>query len=77
MSKIRKPTVELETDVPRAARPSRIRREPPPPPGQSLVKQLTLGGDAERDQWTVILGVLMFGITITFLILFFSDYTSH
>ena len=74
MSKIRKPTVELDTGAPR---PSRIRREPPPPPGQSLIKQLTLGGDAERDQWTVILGVLMFGLTITFLILFFSDYTSH
>jgi len=75
MSKIRKPTVELDTAA--AARPSRIRREPPPPAGQSLLKQLSVGGDPERDQWTVILGVLMFGITITFLILFFSDYTSH
>ena len=57
-------------------RPSRIRREPPAAKAQPLLKQLSIGGDAQRDQWTVIIGVLMFGVAISFLILWISDYTS-
>lgn len=60
-----RPTVEL--------RPSKIRREPPAPTAQ----QGLLPEPTEREAWTVILGVLMFGIAITIIILGLSDYTSR
>jgi hypothetical protein len=78
MSKIRKQTVELESgaaSTSSSARPSRIRREPPPQP-TGLAKLSWLPEGRERETWTVVAGVMMFGVLITFLILFFSDYTS-
>lgn len=60
-----KPTVEL--------RPSKIRREPPPPPGKLTL--LPVGRESETS--TVVIGVLLFALAITFLILWTSDYTSH
>ena len=53
-----------------AARPSRIRRDPPPP--EAKPKELAPPG--ERETWTVVIGVLMFGIAITIIILGISDY---
>ena len=60
-------TVELQ--------PSKIRREPPPQP--SLLKQALLPDDAtERETWTVVIGVMLFGVAITFLTIWFSDFTA-
>ena len=73
MSKIRKPTVELNSGAPR---PSKIRREPPAQPVGPLAKLAWLPEGRERDTWTVVIGVVMFGLLFAFLILFFSDYTS-
>ena len=52
-----------------AARPSRIRREPPPQP-----KPQVIAPPGEREAWTVVIGVLSFGIAITIIILGISDY---
>ena len=68
MNKTWKPsrtTVEL--------RPSRIRREPPPPPEKP--KELK-AYPTERESWAVAIGVLLFGIAITIIIIAVSEYTS-
>lgn len=54
-------------------RPSRIRRDPPPP---VKVKQAVVPSDPEREAWTVVIGVLLFGLAITIIIFALSDYTS-
>lgn len=59
MSKPGKSTVELSAAAPR---PSRIRREPPPRPAQA--KDKAMADVAEREAWTVALGILMFGLAI-------------
>jgi hypothetical protein len=74
MKKLSKPgknTVELS---PAAPRPSKIRRDPPPP--QRAAKLTVLPDDPEREAWTILIGVLLFGIAITVIIIGFSDYTS-
>ena len=74
MSKLTRPgksTVPLERAQ---ARPSRIRREPPPPTAPT--KQVAMADVAEREAWTVIIGVLMFAVAISIIILGISDYTS-
>ena len=56
-------------------RPSRIRRDPPPP--APVAKPSALNAyPTERETWTVIIGVLMFAIAITIIIIGFSDYTA-
>ena len=70
MNKPAKSFVELNRDGPR---PSRIRREPPPPPEKP--KELK-AYPTERETWAVSIGVLLFGIAITIIIIAFSDYTS-
>lgn len=68
MSKQWKPqrrTVEL--------RPSRIRRDPPAPAAKP--KELK-PYPTEREVWTVVVGVVLFAIAITIIILAISDYTS-
>jgi hypothetical protein len=55
---LRRPTVELST----AARPSRIRREPPPPEPKKKALQPYA---AEREVWTVVIGVVLFALAIT------------
>ncbi len=62
----RRQTVEL--------RPSKIRRDPPPP---QRTKLTVLPDDAsERESWIVITGVVLFGFAIAFLTIWISDYTS-
>ena len=51
-------------------RPSRIRREPPPPPPQ---QRILTPHPTERETWTVVIGIALFGIAITVIILGFSD----
>lgn len=73
MSKPLKPgksTVALPSSGPR---PSKIRREPPPRPAE---KQTVVYDPSDREAWTVAIGVLLFGIAITIIILGFSDYTA-
>ena len=61
-----RPTVELRT--------SKIRREPPP--ASERVKQTVLPDDSENETWAVAIGILAFGLAITFLIFWISDFTS-
>ena len=65
-----KQTVDLATSAAPAVRGSRIRREPPPPERKTLVM-----GRGERDQNTVVIGVLVFALAIFILILAFAGYT--
>ena len=54
-----KPTVELRDDA--AARPSRIRREPPP---EQAVQRAVRAIPSEREAWAVVIGVVLFAIAI-------------
>ena len=65
-----KKTVELNP----SARPSRIRREPPPPvrPAEKAVMSYL----EEREAWVVTVGIIMFGLAVAIIILGFSDITS-
>ena len=56
-----------------AARPSRIRRDPPP----LEAKPKVIAPPGERETMTVIVGVLMFAIAIAIIIFAVSDYTSR
>ena len=51
-------------------RPSRIRREPPAPPPQ---QRILTPHPTERETWTVIIGIALFGLAIFVIILGFSD----
>lgn len=66
----RKPTVGLTPDAPK---PSRIRREPPPPPEKP--KQLRTYVSSEREQWIVVIGVILFALAIMVITFGVSDYT--
>ena len=66
----RKGSVDLERQ---AARPSRIRREPPP---AEKPKSLRAYPTTERETWIVVIGVLLFGIAITIITLGISDFTN-
>lgn len=67
---LRRKTVELTP----AARPSRIRREPPPAPREP--KELR-AYPTERETWTVAIGVVLFAIAIAIITFGISDYTSY
>lgn len=67
MIKIRKPG-----PAPVAARPSRIRRDPP---GRVPDKAAT-EFPAEREMWTVVIGVIAFALALAIIIVGFSDYLS-
>ena len=67
---LRKSSVGLAADVPR---PSRIRRDPPPP---DKPKSLRAYPTTEKETWIVIIGVLLFGIAITIITLGLSDFTN-
>lgn len=54
----RKQTVELSSD---SAKPSRIRREPPP---EQTVQKAVRAIPTEREAWTVVIGVILFAIAI-------------
>lgn len=64
-----KPKVALAGDAPR---PSRIRREPPPP---EKPKTLRAYPTTERETWIVAIGVLLFGLAIAVIIFGVSEYT--
>ncbi|HVM38681.1 MAG TPA: hypothetical protein VM265_09890 [Sphingomicrobium sp.] len=63
-----KPTVEL--------RPSRIRRDPVP-----LAKPAEAAKNywdpSEWETWTVVVGVLFFGLAISIIVIGFSEFTSR
>ena len=61
-----KPSVNLASSGPRV---SRIRRDPPP-----AVKTQAVFDPQERDQWTVIVGVLTFALAIFVIIIAFGIY---
>jgi hypothetical protein len=66
----RKPTVAL--DAPAAARPSRIRRDPPPKAAEKKVRAYP----SEREIWMVVVGVCLFAIAISIITVGFSGFTS-
>ena len=65
----RKPSVDL---APPEVRVSTIRRDPPP-----LVKEITLVDVAERDAWTVVLGIALFALSLFVIVLGFSAFAGH
>jgi LPS sulfotransferase NodH len=69
-----KQTVELQ---PGEVRVSRIRRDPPPPPGatQRAFNSLRAYSDG-WESWMVVTGVSFFAIALTIIAFAFSDYTS-
>lgn len=73
MSKPSKPgkkTVELQA----AARPSRIRRDPPAPAAQ---KKAVNPYPTEREVWIVVVGVVLFALAISIITFEFSQITSR
>lgn len=69
MSKPGKSTVELSAAAPR---PSRIRREPPPRAPQA--KEKAMADVAEREAWTVAIGILLFATAIAVIVIGVGDY---
>jgi hypothetical protein len=68
MSKPGKSFVQLPAG---AARPSRIRREPPP---RAAAKEPALHDIAEREARTVVIGILLFGLAIAIIIVAVGNY---
>lgn len=61
----------VELDQP--PRPSRIRRDPPPPANApKAVRPYPTDGEV----WTVVIGVILFALAISIIIFAVSDYTS-
>lgn len=72
MSRIRKPskaTVELGQAE---ARPSRIRREPPPQEKTASASKLQWAESGEREIWLAIAGIVAFALAINVIILAIS-----
>lgn len=67
-SNIRRQGVELSSA---AARPSRIRRDPPPP---ASPKKALQAYPSEREAWVVVIGVVLFALAITVVTIGFSNY---
>jgi len=69
-----KQTVELQSDAPRG---SRIRRDPPPPPGATERAFNSLRAYSDQwESWVVVTGVPFFAIALTIIAFAISDYTS-
>ncbi|HEY8592686.1 MAG TPA: hypothetical protein VIL42_07460 [Sphingomicrobium sp.] len=62
-----KKTVEL------AQQPSRIRREPP----VQIVQKAVRAYPTEREVWTVVIGVILFAIAISIIMVGVSDATAN
>lgn len=60
--------VELARPAPR---PSRIRREPPPPEKPSSLRFYS----SEQEQWVVTIGVILFALAIFVISIGISEYT--
>ncbi|HET7709840.1 MAG TPA: hypothetical protein VFK50_09965 [Sphingomicrobium sp.] len=58
--------------APAGPRPSRIRRDPPPP---EKPKSLRAYPTTERESWVVVIGVLLFALAIFVISLGVSEYT--
>jgi hypothetical protein len=56
-------------------RPSRIRRDPPPPAVRA--DKASLPDLEERETWLVVVGVILFGLAFMIITIGFSDITSH
>jgi hypothetical protein len=69
VSKLSKPTVELQAP----ARPSRIRRDPPPAPEKVRTVRAY---PSEREVLTVVIGVVLFAVAIVIITFGISDYTA-
>ena len=69
-SKLRKKTVELKQPAAAAPRPSRIRREPPPPETrlQSLAGRID-GGSREWEIRLALAGMVFFAVAIVALVI--------
>jgi hypothetical protein len=65
-SNLRRPTVELGQ-----ARPSRIRRDPVPAASPRKAAQAY---PSEREAWVVVIGVVLFALAITVVMVGFSNY---
>jgi hypothetical protein len=65
-----KKTVELKG----AARPSRIRRDPPPP---VAAKKAVTPYPTEREVWIVAIGVVLFALAISIITFGFSQVTGN
>lgn len=68
--KLRRRTVDLGSA---GARPSRIRRDPPPPARDKGVQPYP----TEREIWAVVIGVILFAIAVTALTFGVSDVTGR
>ena len=66
----RKSTVELAAAS--APRPSRIRRDPPPPEKPSRLRSYY---SPEQEGWVVVIGVVLFALAIFVISLGVSEYT--
>ena len=65
-----KPSVDLASNLASPGpRVSRIRRDPPP-----VVKKQVVLDPEERDQWTVVVGILTFALTIFVIDIAFGIY---
>jgi hypothetical protein len=65
----KKESVELSP----APRPSRIRRDPPVRTTQKSLRAYP----TEYEVWSVVIGVVLFALAITIIIVELSDFTSH
>ncbi len=72
MSKIRKKTVELQP----GPRPSRIRREPPPPAEREGAARRLLFTSSEGEIWLAIFGIVAFALAIDIIVVAVSAYTN-
>lgn len=72
MSRIRKKTVELQP----APRPSRIRREPPPPAERADAPRRLLFTTSEGEIWLAVFGMIAFAIAIDIIVIAVSAYTN-
>ena len=74
-SKIRRKTLELD----KPARPSRIRREPPPQPDNALVQKLDRI-DWSSPEWEVrltVAGIIFFALALSALVIDLGEVMSH
>ena len=55
-------------------RPSRIRREPPPPEKPSVIDKKLQWESGEREIWFAVIGIVGFGVAIDIIIMAISAY---
>lgn len=55
-------------------RHSKIRRDPPPPARPAGIRQTVLPDVAEREAWTVVVGILLFAVAIAIIVFAVGNY---